>query len=330
MIERKIIIALIVSTEYLQKMQDILNPSIIQSQVARKLAEWCFQYFEKYRKAPNRDIETIYYNKLKSDKRLSKDIAEEIEQDILPSLSDEYEQDGVNVDYLIKQTEDYITERSLDNHQKTIRGLLDEGKLLEAEQLARSFKPPLLRQETGINLSDEKVLDKIEDAFNIDHQRLIEYTHALGEFWNDQLVRNAFVVFMGIEKRGKTFLLIDVAMKAIEQNLRVAFFEAGDMSENELIKRIAVYLARKSNIKKYSGKIFEPVKDCIFNQTDNCDREARECNFGVFTKKTEEEIRSGITFAELKRALKANPNYKPCYNCKEYTRNKWGTVWLKE
>jgi len=41
-------------------------------------------------------------------------------------------------------------------------------------------------------------------------QRLIRYPRQLGEFWNDQLVRDSFVALMGIEKRGKTFLLMDI------------------------------------------------------------------------------------------------------------------------
>ena len=136
MIERKIVIALITSTEYLQKMQGVLTPSVLSDPVAKRLTEWCLEYFNKYKKAPNRDIEAIYLQKLKTDRRMSKDIAEEIEQDILPSLSEEYEQQGLNLDYITTQTENYILERKLLEFSAIIKSQVEEGNLLEAEKLA--------------------------------------------------------------------------------------------------------------------------------------------------------------------------------------------------
>ena len=32
----------------------------------------------------------------------------------------------------------------------------------------------------------------------------------------------------------------------------------------------------------------------------------------------------------MKKALRDNPDYKPCHNCSKYWDNRWGAVWLKE
>jgi hypothetical protein len=139
MLERKIIIGLITSTEYCQKVKDIWNIQLIESTSAKRLAGWCWEYFDKYKKAPGREIETIYYSKLK-DSKLPKDIAEEIEQDILPSLSKEYENEDFNLAYLLDETEKYFSERNLTTLKENIEALVTIGQTEEAEKLIKEFK----------------------------------------------------------------------------------------------------------------------------------------------------------------------------------------------
>src|ERR1019366_6455185 len=67
----------------------------------------------------------------------------------------------------------------------------------------------------------------------------------LGEFFGNALERDGFIAFTGPEKRGKTFLLLDVAWTAIQQNRKVVFFEVGDMSQNQIMRRFAVRASRR-------------------------------------------------------------------------------------
>lgn len=140
MIERKIIIGLITSTEYCKKIKDIWNQRLISSPTAKLLADWIWEYYNKYQKAPGKDIETIFYSKLKSTK-ISKTLAEEIEQDILPSLSDESVEEEVDIQYLLEETEKYLNEQHIKLFTDTISALLSSSKLLEAEKMVREFKP---------------------------------------------------------------------------------------------------------------------------------------------------------------------------------------------
>jgi nitrogenase molybdenum-iron protein alpha/beta subunit len=107
-IERKIITGLIVSTEYLKNIRNIWNIQLLGSPTAKQLALWCIEYYDKYQKAPNRDIEGIFHEKEKS---LTIDVTEDI-SDILAGLSEEYEaQENFNVAYLVDQTIKYFQER---------------------------------------------------------------------------------------------------------------------------------------------------------------------------------------------------------------------------
>ena len=331
-IERKIIIGLIVSTDYLQQLQSLhLNSYLFKSSTAKIISRWCFDYFEKYQKAPFKDIEQIYFEQVKKN-QISRDLAEEMEEEILPSLNDEYEEEGINVDYLLDKTNEYFEERNLEIHQEEIEFLLSKGKLDEAKQKAQDYKGIAKEIGKDINLKDKSTLVKIEHAFNASYQSVVKYPGKLGEFWNDQLVRGGFVGLFAPEKRGKTFLLIDMAIRACRQNSNVAFFQAGDMTESQALKRFCIYLAKKPDLDKYSGKFFIPVKDCIYNQLDICDKNIRECDFGVLEglNYTERTLRTEITKDVIIEQLKDNSDYKPCHNCKEFTRNSWGTVWLKE
>jgi hypothetical protein len=68
-------------------------------------------------------------------------MAEEIEQDILPSLNDEYERDDVNVDHLITETKEYFQEQYLKQHKSVLEDLIEKGQISEAQKIAQEFKP---------------------------------------------------------------------------------------------------------------------------------------------------------------------------------------------
>ena len=326
-LERRITIGLITSTEFIQQTQNIWNTQLLESQMAKRLATWCMEYFEKYNKAPGKDIEGIYFQKLKDG--LPEEIAEEIEEDILPSLSEQYEDEKINLEYLLDQTRAYFKEKHLIRLSDEIKGYISEGELLEAEKIACDYKPLSNESGTDLDLSNLAALERVEKAFKEASQPLIRYPRQLGEFWSSQLVRGALVALMAAEKRGKTFWLLDMAIRACSQRAKVVFFQAGDMTEGQQLKRLCTYLTKKSSLKKYSGKMHQPVRDCVYNQLNTCDKEDRECDFGVFEDKTEEQVRTQITLDELVDAFKDYPDYIPCHHCKEYPHKRMGTAWIE-
>jgi len=139
MIERKIVLAFITSTEFHQKLRGLWDVTLFESSTAKRMVSWCSEYFELYEKAPSKDIEPLFYQKVKNG--LPKDLAEEIEQDILPSLSEEYEREDFNVDYIVDQAINYFNERKLLQHAENIKALVNQNKLKEAEKSVLSYKP---------------------------------------------------------------------------------------------------------------------------------------------------------------------------------------------
>ena len=326
-IEHRICIGMIVSTEYVQQIAPLWNPRLIEGPGSKMLALWCMEYFNKYNKSPGKEIWNIYFNKKDT---LQDGLAEDIETDILPGLSDKHEEEPFNLPYLVDQTHTFFNRRNLEIHADDINGFLLEDNLIEAEKLASEYKPIANDPGNEVDFKSEEALDKVEKAFKNTGDVLIEYPRQLGRFWNHQLVRNGFVALLSIEKRGKTFWLMDMAVRATRQKRKVAFFQAGDMTEDEQIMRICIHLTGRSNLKEYSGKMWVPVRDCIYNQLSTCDKEQRECDFGALEDQTEKQIRTELSRVQIMEARKIYTGYKPCHNCKEFWEKRgYGSMWLE-
>jgi hypothetical protein len=316
-IERKIIIGMITSSDFLQKVYPIWTPDLLSSAAAGEIAEWCIGHYKQFGKAPSSDLESIYSQKLREG--IHKDRAEAIES-ILEDLSKESVAEPSNIDFLLDQSFKYFQSQHLKTHSKLIKDELVSGSITEAEKIASSYAP--IKMESPTTIDPFSSASRIEKAFNIKKESLIKYPKALGDFWNDKMVRGAFIGFMGQEKIGKTFTLIELAMRGLITGFRVSFFGAGDMTEDELIVRLCIYLAKRSNDERYCGGMFVPTIDCIHNQTDVCTRSERECDFGIFGRN---KNLNDIKYDELVQAYQDNPEYQPCRNCNKQK----AIVWIK-
>ena len=330
MLERQIITGLVVSTEYIQQLYPVWDKTLMAVNEAQILAQWCIEYFEEYKKAPGQEIQNIYYEKLRTGE-VSKNLGEDIE-DSLADLSDEYDE-HFNYQYVLDNTYQYFTERHLELHQKRVQELLDSGETEQANALAQGYIPFLARNTRDLDLSDPNALLKVENAFSALSKPLFTYPGPLGEFWNAQMTRGSFIALMAIEKRGKSYWLLDMANRAAKQKCKVAFFQAGDMTEAQQLKRECSFLARKPLLQKYTGDILVPVLDCVRNQLNTCDKEEREYDDGCFhnTSFTEKSLRKEITASVLQEAFEEEAKYyHPCRNCPLLNDYQLGTVWYEK
>jgi len=330
MIERQIIIGFIVSKEFLQQIRPIWVNKFLVSVSAQRLAMWCIEYYDEYKDAPGKTIADIYQDKLRVGE-LPEKLAPDIE-DSLEDLSDEYD-DSFNLKYVLAKTSAYLKERHLEIHQEKVKELLESGETGEAETLAASYKGLSFEISDDLDLGDPSIHSKIKNAFKGAYESLIKFPGALGRLWNHQFVRGAFVALMAAEKRGKTFWLMEIAIRASQQRVKVAFFQAGDMTENQQLRRICSYLTKKPSNERYIGKSYGAVVDCLRNQLDICDKPERQCGFGPFAfvpEWNEENIRGAVTKEHLVDALLDYPDYKPCRNCEEFQNTPLGIPWIQE
>lgn len=199
--ERKIIIGLITSTEYLKKVRTTFDVQFLQSTAAKRLATWCVEYYDKYAKAPMRDIEGIFYEKIKAT-NFPKEVAEEIEQDILPSLSEEYENEGVNTDYLIDQTIGYFRLRQATLLHENQQIALRNNDLNSFFQLQTLFKP--------ISINDNEQTLKPSEIYTMEAQPV--------QWLIEDLLPKGLTIFGGKGKTGKSYLMLNMAINLALNN----------------------------------------------------------------------------------------------------------------
>ena len=312
-IERKICIGLIVDDEFARQVLTIWDGRFLESPTARIICGWCVDYAKQYDRAPGRDIEGIYSEKIKG---LSKENAEWIE-DILNSLDEEWDQEK-HTDYLLEQTEKYFKKRSLLLLSEDLRIEAENGDIAEAEKVASAFLP-VSRPDAG---SIDPFTDSacVKRAFESRGEPLFTFPKALGHFWNHQLVREGFIALLAPEKRGKTFMLMEFAFRALRKGLKVVLFQAGDMSEEQMIRRMGIYLTGRSDMEKHCEPLLVPVLDCRANQTDECDHADRECNEGVLT---DPDAPLDAIINKASRELKIESAYRPCHNCPNIKGSPW-------
>lgn len=329
--ERRIITGMIVSSDYLAMIEKFWDSSYLESSELRMIADWVMLYFKKYRQSPDENIQSIYMENLQKN-TLSKSDAQYIEL-VLSDLSDEYGRGKqFNSAYLYDQTVKYLKTRELEQHNEEIQSLIDAGQIEEAEKLAQSFSSAIgVDLDRGLDLSTKEALDAVERAFSETSQKVLSYPGALGEMWNDHLVRGGLFSFLAPEKRGKTFFMMEMGLRAIRQKSNVAFFSAGDMTEGQMLKRICIYITRRSDKEKYCKAGFTPIGDCIYNQLDTCNRKDRNCDHGIFDDISLDTFHQNyaqfINSENLKEKYEEFPDYEPCDSMSCPIRK--GSVWIK-
>lgn len=256
-VERKILIGLIVSDDYLRSVKPIFNADLLASDYAKTVARWCMAYFAKYSKAPLKNIGSIFQTE-KRKKRLG-EADEKLIGDLLSELSDEFAHaKNFNSPYLLDQTVEYFKVQSLRAVSDEISAGLDIANVAEAEKALLEYKRVSKPLDTAINPFTDVVA--IRQAFERKEQPLFTFTGAIGELLNDQLCRENFIAFLGAEKKGKSFWLFEMAYRAYKSRCNVAFFQAGDMGQDDAIIRFHIRLSGCSNQARYCQEMRYPVK----------------------------------------------------------------------
>ena len=325
-VERKMTMAMIVSTSFLRDIEKIYKPELLESDFIRTITQWCMRHYTKYKEAPGRHIEDLLHSRHRKG-QLDDDKAELIGQ-FLSGLSKDYERGNkLNTKYLLDLALTHFKERSLQAFKEDLGEELESGNVAEAEALVGRYTRIDHTMVAGFNPSTDE--EAVRRAFEQSATPLFTLPGAYGWLLNSQLCRGGFVSLMGPEKSGKTFQLMHLTQMACRARCNVAFFGAGDMSADEYTVRWHVSLAKRSNEPEYCGPLLIPVLDCAHNQDNTCRRRARLSEVGVLTDSDDEGHPTLASFKD------ADPDYVPCAVCaKRRTssrarRSYKGAVWYK-
>jgi len=239
--EKRILSAMIVDASVLGRLSPHWQPNLFRSKWSNLIGGWCVRYFKKHEKAPGKLIESLFERWEAQGKDES---AAKLIESFLTSLSDDYESKGeAPAEYIVDLASAYFNRVKMVRHAEQIIADIEAGD--DAKAMARYTNPGKIELGVGAGIDVLRDKEAIKAAFADEAEQLVEYPDALKEFFQDALIRDGFIAFVGTEKRGKSFAIQDLAWRAMEQGRRVAYFQIGDLSQNQMMKRFMVRAAKR-------------------------------------------------------------------------------------
>jgi len=263
-VEKSIITAMIVSTDFLQGFEYLYKNELFQIPFAKIIARWAWDYYETYTEAPNKTIQAIY--KEKSEK-LDEALCEAIEL-FLDKLSTEYDRDAnFNWKHTLDQAEEYFQKRNIlalkDNLQVSINNNDTKG----AELAIADFNQLETPTGSGLDLFNDS--EEIANFFSPDDSDILfTFKGAAGQII-PPLCRGDFFAFAAPEKRGKSFALMEIALQALFRGYNVAIFNF-EMEKKFWKRLIQSFTGSPAKEKDKDCKI--PFFDCYHNQKGGCEK----------------------------------------------------------
>ena len=252
--ERSVITGMVVHERVCAMVASKWDGELFASRWANVVAGWCVVFFAKHGKAPGKSIASMY---ARWAAKQADESTADLVGDFLSSLSDEYEElaEDLNPEHVIDLAGELINEVRLRRVFEQGLGDLEVGRISEAEDRVATYGRVELGAGAGVNVLDDD--DALKAAFEDKQESLVRYPGALGELFGNNLHQDGLFAFLGPEKRGKTFWLMDMAWRAMLQRKRVAVFSVGDMSQNQMMRR---FVSRAAKAPLNAGRIAHPTK----------------------------------------------------------------------
>ena len=240
--ERLILTGMIVDPIVCGRITSKWTGNLFRSKYANLIASWCVQYYTKYGKAPGKQVEGLYRSW--SEKTTDKGTVALVEE-FLTGLSDEYVglKKESNSAYILDKTGEYFSQIRIERLKDDLESDLTTNNVEKALERIQTFDQVKIGAGESINVFNAK--EQYKAAFAEEPDGIVKYPGLLGQFFGNQFGRDMFVGFMGPEGRGKSFLLMDIAFRAALQRRKVAFFEAGDMSQNQILRRLGTRISNR-------------------------------------------------------------------------------------
>jgi hypothetical protein len=230
-------------------------PGLFDSKHANLIGQWCVRHLEQYGRPPNGELEAIFEN-WASKPNTDEAVVRRVER-FLSDMSDEHASQGdpPSADYVLDCADRLFNTARLRQKIERAEEHLSRGETRQAHEVVTGSS--LVELGTGSLVRPAEDYDAWRTAFDVEDQRpLLGYPDRLDGFLGRSMVRDSLIAFMGPDKSGKSFWLLDLAYRAVRERHRVAFFEAGDMGRRAVMLRLGTRAARRS---RFGGRVKIPL-----------------------------------------------------------------------
>lgn len=268
-IEEKILIGMIVSDSFCRDISKVISKDTFEVPFIAKVADWCKDYYKKYKQAPGIHISDIFeVEKEKIDEPDQKAIAT-----LLSKLSESNQQEEFNEEYLKDRAFEHFRDRNLKQAIAKATNFSELGRTAEAEKIMESYKKSSLLTSGWEDPFDVDVMKNYFADQTSKKDIIFQFPGEIGKFIGP-FQRNWLVGFLAPTKRGKSWWLIEMAIQAMLQRKKVIFISL-EMNSSRVFARMYNRLTSMSNETK--DYIF-PCFDCKKNQENNCYKPIRTNN----------------------------------------------------
>jgi hypothetical protein len=307
--DRMILRAMACDTAFLSRAHKLWFKDMFSTAAERTLAQWCVRHFETYKEAPASKLEALFASAVRHGEVAQQQA--EVLGTLIQSLSTDTTAVASGSDVLLDLTTKHVRRRKLTIMAEDIQAYLSKGELDKADSVITAFRAECATTKAPSYYDVMGSADNTRNAFEHSSEPLFRYPGHMDNIVSPMLTADAFVAILAPEKRGKTFWLVDMMLRALSYDKSVAFFSAGDMTAPQLDARVTVAVAGKSNRPRYAGRQLFPVWDCMRNRTGTCPRKPK----AVTTV-------GGLDATPYDRAhyeAHCKLEYSPCSNCKDDT-----------
>ncbi len=236
--ERQVLIGMVISKKVLGAIsQRWKHEGLFSSKHANLAANWAVEFFKKYNRPPEWAGLEVFYHEW-ADTHPDPETVRAVGS-LLQGLSAETERlkSQLNQNHLIDIAGKLFESIRLKDLMLQVGASLERNDVEQARSLIEKSRKIELGLGAEINLLTDK--PALARAFERKQESLITLPGAMGNFYGNCLCRGGFVAVCAHSKRGKSFDLQDLAWRAIEQGRKVAYFEMGDHSEEDVVIRFA-------------------------------------------------------------------------------------------
>lgn len=224
------------------------------SRWSNHIAQWCLSYYTKYQRAPGKHIKGLF---LRFAQKSADNESVELIERYLSGLSKEYARAReINEKFLIDLASNYFDKVRLERLAEEIEHGIEVSDVDKAREALAGYEHLDFSHKAWL---DPFTNESIKQTFRRSDEKesLVQFPGALGEFLSPHFERSGFVSFCGPDKRGKSFWLQEVVWRALKQRRRVLYYVFGDMSEDEVNKRLYTRMLRRP---WKGGKVRLPIK----------------------------------------------------------------------
>jgi hypothetical protein len=221
------------------------GPGPFEASDANVIGSWCAAYYRKHNRAPGEDINNLFAVWIEESQpdQATQDAYDRLLSEICQNIEIKHFQVD-NTDHVMDIAGRHLQRVKVNRALAAASGHLAMNR---TEAAVESLSTALVPFRLGPSARIKPYTDRFEvvEPFREDRfEPLFEYPGALGDFFTGMLRRDEFLLFLAPEKAGKTWFLVDLAFRAMCQRRRVAFFELGDNSKNQLKLRLYVRASR--------------------------------------------------------------------------------------